>query len=75
MVQCPSKETLEALRGIANEIGAGMSLHADGDSRIWNLAHRRALAIIDSYKAGVGLFQDRPQAEPKEGESGEKRST
>jgi hypothetical protein len=54
----PSKETLEALRGIRTEIGAGMViLPRTVIERTWNDAHERANQIVQNYIDGNGLFQ------------------
>lgn len=58
----PSAETLEVLRWIETEIGAGMVLlitcHAE---QTWNNACTRALQIIENYQQGIGLFQIAPR--------------
>ncbi len=57
----PSTETRKTLRDITTEITAGMILFPmTGTDRVWNDAHRRALAIIANYERGVGLFQMAP---------------
>jgi hypothetical protein len=53
----PSAETIEILRNIETEIGAGKAFRLDHDAQIWNAAHDRALEIIQSYRRGCGLFQ------------------
>jgi hypothetical protein len=54
----PSEETLNALRGIRTEIGAGMVLIPKDDrERTWNSAHERANQIVQNYIDGNGLFQ------------------
>jgi len=54
----PSKETLEILRNIQTEIGAGMVLIPRSDAEhAHNNACDRANRIISNYAEGYGLFQ------------------
>jgi hypothetical protein len=54
----PNKETLEVLRNITVEIGAGMVLlPRSPEEHAWNNAHERAKNIISNYAEGYGLFQ------------------
>ena len=54
----PSAETIEILRNIKTEIGAGMILFPRGDAeRGFNIACGRANDIITNYERGYGLFQ------------------
>ena len=54
----PSPETIETLRNIETEVGAGRVLIPRTEAEhTWNNAHERALSIIGGYKRGEGLFQ------------------
>lgn len=54
----PSKKTLEALRGVRTEIGAGKVMFPKSDAdRAWNSCADRATRIISNYLDGEGLFQ------------------
>jgi len=56
----PSPETLEILRNIRTEIGAGMVLKLGPLSQleqVHNNACERAKSIIENYMNGYGLFQ------------------
>ena len=54
----PSKETSMVLKGIQTEIGAGMVMFPkDEAERLFNVACKRAKAIIRNYQDGHGLFQ------------------
>jgi hypothetical protein len=53
----PDQKTIDILKHIATEIGAGKSFGRGHDEEIWNAAHDRALSIISSYRRGEGLFQ------------------
>jgi aconitase A len=61
----PSDETLNALRGVRTEIGAGMVLFPRTiEERTWNNAHDRANQIVQNYIDGNGLFQITARATP-----------
>ena len=54
----PSAETIEILRNIKTEIGAGMVMFPRGDAeRGFNIGCGRANDIITNYERGYGLFQ------------------
>lgn len=54
----PSAETIETLRNIRMEIGAGMILIPKSDAeRAYNIACDRANSIIFNYMEGCGLVQ------------------
>lgn len=54
----PDADTIEVLRNITTEIGAGMVLFPRSDAeRAHNNACERANKIISNYIEGYGLFQ------------------
>lgn len=71
----PNAETVEILRHIQTEIGAGMVLKFGGLSsfeQAHNNACARACSIVQNYKEGIGLFQltRKPSAHPEVPEPG-----
>lgn len=48
---------IEDLRGIKTEIGAGKTFSSSPEGQVWNSACDRAIAIVESYMEGCGLFQ------------------
>ena len=54
----PSKETVDALKGLRTEIVAGKVLCPKSEAdEAWNNCADRAVRILDGYKNGDGLFQ------------------
>ena len=63
----PNEETLEILRNIRTEIGAGKVLFPKTEAeRAHNNACDRANTIISNYAQGFGLFQMTRDAKQKE---------
>ena len=53
----PTEDVRELLRAIQTEIGAGKCLSSGDRELVHNGACDRAIAIIQEYREGVGLFQ------------------
>ena len=53
----PTEDMRELLRAIQTEIGAGKGFGSDPLTEVHNAACDRAIAIVRSYRDGVGLFQ------------------
>ena len=53
----PTEDVRELLRAIQTEIGAGKGFGSDQLTEVHNAACDRAIAIVRSYRDGVGLFQ------------------
>ena len=52
-----TEDMRELLRAIQTEIGAGKGFGSDPLTEVHNAACDRAIAIVRSYRDGVGLFQ------------------
>jgi len=53
----PTEDMRELLRAIQTEIRAGKGFGSDPLPEVHNAACDRAIAIVRSYRDGVGLFQ------------------